>query len=215
MCSLIFITKITLHLAYPYVASEKFSGTEPDQDAESFLQLLEAATLWNEIKTNFITRFSQIRFKVSHQLEVEHCWLDDMEKSIPNAQQNAERATQKRQQKQKYIDYNLRRLKSMYLQLKAKEQLLDYANATRNEFLSHNIREDIMIQVFSNFLHDVELIKTESAMLRQEMRNFPVELQEHRVIAMEGISRARAPIQRANQKTAQFCDYCRKNGHTL
>ena len=29
------------HLAYPDLASDKFSGTDPDQDAESFAQLTE------------------------------------------------------------------------------------------------------------------------------------------------------------------------------
>ena len=110
MCSLIFITISGLHLTYPYVASEKSSGTLPDQDVESFLQLIVAATLWNEIKTNFKTRFSKGRFKLDHQLEVEQCWLDDMEKGIQNAQQNAERATRQRQQKQRYMDYNPRGL---------------------------------------------------------------------------------------------------------
>ena len=64
-----------------------------------FLQLMEAATLWNEVKMNFITRFSDGRNKYGHRLEVEQCWPDDTN-GIPNAQQNAERATPKRQQKQ-------------------------------------------------------------------------------------------------------------------
>ena len=29
------------HLAYPDLAMEKFSGTDPDQDAEPFIQLIE------------------------------------------------------------------------------------------------------------------------------------------------------------------------------
>ena len=29
------------HLAYPYLAIDKFSGTNPNQDAESFIQLIE------------------------------------------------------------------------------------------------------------------------------------------------------------------------------
>ena len=29
------------HLAYPDLAGDKFSGTDPDQDAESFIQLIE------------------------------------------------------------------------------------------------------------------------------------------------------------------------------
>ena len=53
-----FFTITAIHLAYPYAASDKSSCIEPDKDAESFLQLMEAATLWNEIKTNFITRLS-------------------------------------------------------------------------------------------------------------------------------------------------------------
>ena len=214
MCSSKFITITVLHLAYSYVASEEFSGTKPDQDAESFLQLIEAATLWNELKTTLLTRFSEGRFKLDHLLEVEHCWLDDMEKCIPNGRQNAERATQKRQQKQGYLDYNLRRLRPKYLQLKAQEQLMGYPNSTRSKVSFHNIQEDVMIQVSWNFLHDVEQIKTELAILRQEMRNFRVELQEHRVNCMEGKFRPWAPSRKGNQKTVRFCNYCHENGHT-
>ena len=91
------------HLAYPDLAIDKFSGTDPDQDAESFIQLIERkinfalgdapadagelvnytfrkkalfssllrgpaaewyesnitnATTWENVRTNFITRFS-------------------------------------------------------------------------------------------------------------------------------------------------------------
>ena len=38
---LINITKAACHLAYPDLAVDKFSGTDPDQDAESFIQLIE------------------------------------------------------------------------------------------------------------------------------------------------------------------------------
>ena len=71
--ALIFFTITSIHLAYPYVISDEFSCTEPDQYAESFSQLIEAATLWNEMKTNFITRFSEGLVKLRHQLEVEPC----------------------------------------------------------------------------------------------------------------------------------------------
>ena len=91
------------NLAYPDLALDKLSGTDPDQDAESFIQLIErkinfalgeapanpdalanynfrkkalfssllrgpaaewygstieAATPWEDVRTNFITRFS-------------------------------------------------------------------------------------------------------------------------------------------------------------
>ena len=164
MFLLIFIEITGIHLAYPYVASDKFSCTEPDKDAESFLQLTEAATLWNKIEVNFITRFSDGQNKLRHRLEVKHCWPDDMN-GIPNAQQTAERTTQKKQQKQRYLDYNLIELKPNYLQLKAQEHLMEYLNATWNEFSTHNVQEDLMLQVFSKFLYDVEQNKTEGATL--------------------------------------------------
>ena len=264
------------HLAYLDLALDKFSGTDPDQDAESFIQLIErkinfalgdapahpdalanynfrkkalfssllrgpaaewygstieAATPWEDIRTNFITRFSDGRNKFRHRLEVEHCvrrdgeeirnflhrikktidkgWPDDTN-GIPNAQGDAERTTQKRQQKQKYMDYNLRGLKPNYLQLKAREQLMEYPNATRNDFSTHKNHEDIMLQVCSKFLHDLQL----KIDLATEMRNLRVELQEHRVIAKERDPRARALNQKEKQKTVRFCSYCQMKGHT-
>ena len=56
------------------------------------------------------------------------------------------------------MDYNLRGLEPNSLQLKAQEQLMEYGNATWNEFSTQNIQEDLMLQVSSNFLHDVEQI---------------------------------------------------------
>ena len=99
MFLLIFITVAANHLAYPYVSSYNSSCTEPDRNADSFLQLTEVATLWNLTKMNFFTGSSDGRDKFRDRLEVAHCWPDDMN-GIPNAQQNAERATQKTQQKQ-------------------------------------------------------------------------------------------------------------------
>ena len=96
----VFINIAANHLAYPYIASDKFSCTGPDRDAEYFSQLTEAATLWNETKMNFITGFSDERNNFHHRLEVEHCWLDDMN-GIPNAQQKTKRATQKKTTKAK------------------------------------------------------------------------------------------------------------------
>ena len=162
---------------------------------------------------NFITGFLDGRNSFHHRLDVEHCWPDDTN-GITIAQQNAERTTQKRQQKQRYMEYNLRRLKPNSLQLKAQEQLMEYPNATWNEFSTHIIQEDLMLQVSSNFLHEVEQIKAKLTTLSQEMRKLRVELQVHRVNAMEGNSRPWAPTQKGKQTTVRFCNYCRKTGHT-
>ena len=119
----IFNTIAANHFAYLYICSDKSPCTEPDSDAESCSQLTEAATLWNQIKMNFITRFSDGRNKFRYRLEIRHRWLDDMN-GIPKAQQNAERATQIKQQKQRYMDYSPRGLKTKYLQVEAQEKLM-------------------------------------------------------------------------------------------
>ena len=107
------------HLAYPELALDKFSGTDPDSDAEAFIRLKECkinfalgtepelrqlehaiylfrmkaflswqlrrpaaewyggtiqdAMTWNEVRTLFVTRFSDGRNKLRHRMEVEHC----------------------------------------------------------------------------------------------------------------------------------------------
>ena len=268
------------HLAYPDLALDKFSGTDPDQDAESFIQLIErkinfalgdapanpdalanynfrkkalfssllrgpaaewygstieAATPWEDIRTNFITRFSDGRNKFRHRLEVEHCvrrdgeeirnffhrikktvdkgWLDDMN-GIARAQQNAERDAQARQRRQRYMDYSLRGLRPRYLQRKAQEYLMEHPNATWNDFSTHIIQKDVSFQVSSNFLNDEEQTKAELASLGQEMKSLRTELQEHRINAVEGTPKPVDPNQKGRQNATRFCNYCRTNGHT-
>ena len=110
------------HLAYPDLAIDKISGTDPDQDVESFIQLIEQkinfalgdapgdagelanytfskkalfsslvrgpaadwyesnitnATTWDNVRTNFVTRFSDGRNKFRYRMEVEHCIRGD------------------------------------------------------------------------------------------------------------------------------------------
>ena len=187
------------HLAYPDLAIDNFSGTDPDQVDESFIQLIErkinfaigdapadAAELinytfrkkapvsfllrgpaveWYEsnitnatngenVRTNFITRFSDGRNNFRYRMEVEHCvrgdgeeirnflhrikrtvdkgWPDDLH-GIEAAHHAAEREAQGRQRRQRYIDYTLRGLRPRYFQRKAQEYLMERPNATWND----------------------------------------------------------------------------------
>ena len=198
------------HLAYPDLALDKLSGTDPDQDAEAFIRLIECkinfaletepdaaadehaiykfrkkalyssllrgpaakwyastitdAMIWNDVRTLFLTRFSDGRNKFRHRMEVEHCiradgeeirnflhrikktvdkgWPDDMVGIAPG-DQNAERTAQARQRRQRYIDYTLKRLRPRYLQRKAQEYLTENPNATWNDFSTHLINKDV------------------------------------------------------------------------
>ena len=174
------------NLAYPGLALDKFSGTDADQDAESFFQLIGRkinfalalgdalgdagdlaiytfrkkalfssllrgrasewyennitnATTWENVRTNFITRFSDERNKFRYRMEVEHCisgeleeiwnflhrikrtadkgWPDNMEGIAP-PDLGAERETQTRQRRQRHNDYPMNELGPRDLQRK-------------------------------------------------------------------------------------------------
>ena len=179
------------HLAHPDLATDNFSGTDPDQEAESFIQLIERkinfalgdapgnsgelanntfrkktlrkkktlrgptaewyennitnATTWENVRTDFITQFSEGRNKLRYRMEVEHCirrdgeeirnflhrikrtvdegWPDDLN-GIEAAHHNAKREAQGRQKRQRYIDYSLNGLRHRCLQRKAQEYLI-------------------------------------------------------------------------------------------
>ena len=269
------------HLAYPDLAPDKFSGTDPDQDAEAFIRLIECkinfalgtepdeadaehvtylfrkkalfssllrgpaaewygstiqdAMTWNEVRTLFITRFSDGRNKFRHRMEVEHCiradgeeirnflhrikktvdkgWPDDMA-GVLAADQPADRTAQARQRRQRYIDYTLKGLRPRYLQRKAQEYLMEHPNATWNDFSTHLINKDVSYQVSTSFLNDEEQNKAQMASLGQELKNLRTELKEHRINALEGNQRPVDPNQKGRQNATRFCGYCRTNGHT-
>ena len=269
------------HLAYPDLALDKFSGTDPDQDAEAFIRLIECkinfalgtepeagelehaiylfrkkalfsswlrgpaakwygstiqdAMTWDEVRTLFITRFSDERNKFRHRMEVEHCiradgeeirnflhriketvdkgWPDDMVGIAPN-DENAERTAQARQRRQRYIDYTLKGLRPRYLQRKAQEYLMEHPNATWNDFSTHLINKVVSYQVSTSFLNDEEQNKAQMASLGQELKNLRTELKEHRVNALEGNQRPVDLNQKGRQNATRFCGYCRTNGHT-
>ena len=220
---------------YNFRKKALFSSLLRGPAAEWYGSTIETATPWEDIRTNFITRFSDGGNKFRHRLEVEHCvrrdgeeirnflhrikktvdkgWLDHMN-GIARAQQKAERDAQARQRRQRHMDYSLRGLRPRYIQRKAQEYLMEHPNATWNDFSNHIIQKDVYFQVSSNFLNDEEQTKAELASLGQEMKNLRTELQEHRVTAVEGTSKPVDPNQKGRQNATRFCNYCRTNGHT-
>ena len=233
------------HLAYPDLAIDKFSGTDPDQVAESFIQVIERkinfalgdapadagelanytfrkktlfssslrgpaaewydsnitnATTRENVRTNFITRFSDGRNKLRYRMEVESCirgdgeeirnflhrikrtvdkgWPDDMEGIAP-ADHVAARTAQGRQRGQRCIDYSLKGLRPRYIQRKAQEYLMENPNATWNDFSTRIIQRDVSFQVSSNFLNDEEQTKAQMSTLGQDVKNLRSKLQEY------------------------------------
>ena len=205
------------HLAYLDLAIDNFSDTDPDQDAESFIQLIERiinfalgdapgdaadltsctfrkkalfstllrgpaaewyennitkATTLENVRTSFITRFSDGQNKSRYRMEVEHCiggygeeirnflhrikrtvhksWPNDMN-GIEAAQQYAECEAQGQQGRQRYNYHSLKRLRPRYLQRKTQEYLMENTNTTWNDFSTRQIQRDLSFQVSPKF----------------------------------------------------------------
>ena len=91
---------------------------------------------------------------------------------------------------------------------------MENPNAPWNDFSARIIQRDVSFQVSSSYLNDEEQTKAQMGTLGQEMRNLRSELQEHRVKAVEGTTRAVDQNQKGRQNATRFCNYCRTNGHT-
>ena len=197
---------------------------------------IQDAMTWDEVRTLFITRFSDGRNKFRHRNEVEHCiradreeirnflhqikktvdrgWPNDMVGIAPG-DQNAERTAQARQRRQRYIDYTLKEPRPRCLQRNAQEYLMEHPNATWKDFSTHLINEDVSYQVSTSFLNDEEQNKAQMASLGQELKNLRSELKEHRINALDGNQRPVVPNQKGGRIATRFCGYCRTNGRTL
>ena len=152
-----------------------FSSLIRGPAAEWYEKNITNTTTWENVRPNFITRFSNGRKKI-YRLEVEHCirgdeeirnfiyrikrtvdkgWSDDMN-GIEAAQQNAERDARARQRRQRYIEYSLKGPRPIYLQRKAQENLTQNPNATWKDFSIQIIQRDESFQVSFNVLNNEE-----------------------------------------------------------
>ena len=141
--------------------------------AEWYGSTFTDAMIWIDVRTPFITRFSDGRNQLRHRMEVETCiradgeeirnflhrikktvdegWPDDIV-GVALGDQNAERTAQARQRRQRYIDYTLKGLRPRYRQRKAEEYLMEHPNATWNDFSTQLINKDVSYQVSTSFL---------------------------------------------------------------
>ena len=71
--------------------------------------------------------------------------------------------------------------------------MMENPDATWIDFSARIMQRDVSFQVSSAFLTDEEQTKAKMATLGEEIRNLRSELQEHRVIAVEGNPRTVDP----------------------
>ena len=167
---------------YTFLKKALFCSLITSPAAEWYESNIDTATPWKDIRTNFIARISDGRKKFGHRLEVSICirkdreqiwnflhtikravdkgWPDDMN-GKPNVQHYAEQAAQGRKRRQRCMDFRLRGLRPRYLQRKAQEYLIEHPNASWDNFCAQINQKEVILQVSSEFTHDVEETKAE------------------------------------------------------
>ena len=220
---------------YTFMKKALFSTFFWGPAAEWYDNNITNASTWENVRTNFNTRFSDERNNFPYQMEVKPCirgdgeeiqnflhliepsvdkgWSDDIE-GVDPADHGAERTAQARQRRQRYIEYTIKGLRPRYLQQKAQEYLMEAPNATWNDFSTKIIEADVSFQDSSNFLNDEEQTTAKLATLGQEMKNLGSELQKRRLNAVEVIPRTVGPNQKGSQNATRFCNHCRTSGRT-
>ena len=154
--------------------------------------------------------------KFLHRIKkiVDKGWPVAME-GIVEADRAAERQTQGRERRQRYMDCSLRGLRPRYLQRKSEEYLMERPNATWNDFCAQIIQKDLTLEVSSTFLSHEAQTRAEMVTPEQEIKNLRSELKEYHVNAVAITSLTFHPDQQGRRKLTRFCNYCHKNGHTL
>ena len=121
--------------SYTFSKKALFSSLLRGPAAGWYDNFIENATIWSATREQFIIRFSDGRNKFRHRMEVEHCvqghgeeirnflhrikkivdkgWPDDME-GFAEGVRTAEWLAQRRQRRQRHIDYTLRGLRPRY-----------------------------------------------------------------------------------------------------
>ena len=151
------------------VVSEKalFSSLLRGTAAEWYADSIGDATIWDQIRTPFIDRFSDDRDKYRHRITAENCVRGNEEliknfyhrvKSAfdkgwpldPN-ETRAKRHNQEKQRNAKYLRFTIRRFKRKRLKKKAHEFSIEHQNATWDAFQTDITSMDV-IHILYNHL---------------------------------------------------------------
>ena len=253
-------------VAYPDIALEKFTGLDPSEDAQDFINLiirkiqfslgtrpaadpdqaavydarqralfgsvlrgpaaqwfesLNPALAWNDIRTQFIARFTDEKDKYRKRIEVEnlrrqpeeliksyiHRLTKTIEKGWPDPDFN------EAFREGKSMEYFVRRLTPPALKQKVHQFLIENVGATWQQLRDHVSTKDLSFAVSSEFTGTSSNSmdnKLEIEGLKNQIRELTSLMKDHKINATYNNNNPRM-----NQNQTRFCKYCRKSGHTI
>ena len=188
---------------------------------------------WIQVRTAFITRFSDDRDKYRHRITAENC-VRGKEELVKNFYHRVKQAVDKgfpidsaanqnegdahqNLRNQKYFDFTIRGLTPSGLKRKAHEYLIEHPNATWDNFKDHVANKELIYSVRSEFVpNSTNDQNSKLDSLEKHVRQLSTLLKEQQVNALnQANTRTNDMNKKSRQNATRFCHYCRRNVHTL
>ena len=211
-----------------------FGSLLTDTALEWFNTIDEAKVL-NDIKNDFLDRFTDGRDKFKHRLEVENAsrqegeliknyfhrvkhavdkgWPEDLT-NVANADRAQEAVIQSRQREQKYIDFAIRGLQPPSLKRKAHERRIKKPNESWDDLKEHLITQDLTCIVFNE--NSAKQPSDKISSLETIIKELTSLIKSNEVSAIQNTSNFnRDPNIKGRANNTRFCEYCRNHGHSI
>ena len=210
-------------------------GSLLTETAIEWFNTIDPTRTLDQIKGDFITRFTDSRDQFKYRLEVEGAtrqegelmknyfhrikhavdreWPEKIPARLTDPGQIAtERTIQQRQREQKYIDFAIRDLQTPSLKRKANEYRIENPDKTRDEIQNHLITKDLTFTVSTD--GTVKETNDKISSLGAQIKELTSLIRKNEVSAINSGS-FKDPNVKGRPNNTRFCNYCRIHGHSI
>ena len=189
--------------------------------AAQWFETLAPGSAWNEVRNQFIDRFTDAKDKYRKRIEVESIkrQSDELIKSYTH---RITKAVEKRwpdpdlnndQRNAKCMEYFVRRLTPPALKQKAHQRLIENPATTWQQLQDHVATKDLSFSVSSEFTGTASSSidnKIEIEGLKNQLTESANLMKDHKINATY-----KNDNPRFKQNQTRFCKFCKRSGHTI
>ena len=210
-------------------------GSLLTETALEWFNTIDPTRTLDQIKGDFINRFTDSRDQFKYRLEVEGAtrqegeliknyfhrikhavdrgWPEKIPARLTDPGQIAtERTIQQRQREQKYIDFAIRGLQPPSLKRKAHEYRIENPDKTWDEIQNHLITKDLTFTVSTD--GTVKQTNDKISSLEAQIKELTSLIRNNEVSAINSGS-FKDPNVKGRPNNTRFCNYCRNHGHSI
>ena len=185
--------------------------------AQDWYDGLAVGKTWDEIKTEFLNRFTDDKDKYLKRIDAENLkrQADENIKSyiyrVVKVVDLGWSGSSENERKQKYIDFFLRGLAPPALKQNAYQRKIEHPAESWDDLKTHVINKDLSYSI-STSMTGIQSGPSDSRIsgLEEQVRLLTEQLKENKINATYDPNNPRD-----KQNFTRFCKYCKKSGHTI